>query len=149
MDVDELKDYRSGHPIAVLLPMFRDLLGERAGGTLMWVQGHSGTLRRAARMNFAEGATWSEAEAGTNAPGTALAVGQPVQIFAAEHYNSAVHPWSCSAAPVRDPDSGRVRAAVTGARARQDHAEPARWGRSAAMLDAARPPVTDGTVLCG
>ncbi len=124
MDADELTDYRSGHPFAVLLPMFSELLGERADdgqyifsvadadGTLMWVQGHQGTLRRAARMNFAEGATWSEAEAGTNAPGTALAVGRPVQIFAAEHYNSVAHPWSCSAAPIRDPVSGRVLGVV-------------------------------------
>jgi len=59
-------------------------------------------------MNFVEGAEWSETEAGTNAPGTALAVRRPVQIFAGEHYNTVVHPWSCSAVPIRDPDSGRV-----------------------------------------
>jgi transcriptional regulator of acetoin/glycerol metabolism len=61
-----LEDYRSGHPLAVLMPLFGELLGERAddgeyiygitdaGGTLLWVQGHHGTLRRAERMNFAE-----------------------------------------------------------------------------------------------
>jgi hypothetical protein len=119
-----LEDYRSRHSLAVLMPLFGELLGERADdgeyiyaitdadGTLLWVQGHDGTLRRAERMNFVEGAAWAEAEAGTNAPGTALAVEGPVQIFAAEHYNSVVHPWSCSAAPVRDPDSGRVLGTV-------------------------------------
>jgi len=119
-----LEDYRSRHPLALLMPLFGELLGERADdgeyiyavtdadGTLMWVRGHHATLRRAERMNFVEGAAWAEAEAGTNAPGTALAVDGPVQIFAAEHYNSVVHPWSCSAAPVRDPDSGRVLGTV-------------------------------------
>ena len=120
MDVDELDDYRSRHPLATALPVFRELLGERASddehifavtdaaGILLWVQGHAGTLARADRMNFVEGAEWSEMEAGTNAPGTALAVRRPVQIFAGEHYNTVVHPWACSAVPVRDPDSGRV-----------------------------------------
>jgi hypothetical protein len=119
-----LEDYRSGHPLGVLMPLFRELLGERAddgeyiyaitdaNGTLLWVQGHHGILRRAERMNFVEGAAWAESEAGTNAPGTALAVESPVQIFAGEHYNSVVHPWSCSAAPIRDPDSGRVLGTV-------------------------------------
>jgi hypothetical protein len=31
-----------------------------------------------------------------------------VQIRGAEHYNRLVHPWSCSAAPVRDPETQRV-----------------------------------------
>jgi len=120
MDADELDGYRSRHPLAAALPVFRELLGERAlddehvfavadaAGILLWVQGHGGTRDRAGRMNFVEGAEWSEAAAGTNALGTALAVRRPVQIFAGEHYNTVAHPWSCSAVPVRDPDSGRV-----------------------------------------
>jgi GAF domain len=120
MGADELDDYRARHPLAAALPVFRELLGERASddehifavadaaGILLWVQGHASTLDRAGRMNFVEGAEWSESGAGTNALGTALAVTRPVQIFAGEHYNTAVHPWSCSAVPVRDPDSGRV-----------------------------------------
>ncbi len=124
MDSGELDDYRSRHPLAVLLPMFRDLLGGSAddgehiyaiadaAGTLLWVQGRPGMLSRAERMNFVEGAVWSEAQAGTNAPGTALAVARPVQIFEAEHYNAAVHLWSCSAAPIRDPQSSQVLGVV-------------------------------------
>jgi GAF domain len=120
MDADELDDYRARHPLAAALPVLRELLGERASddghifavadaaGILLWVQGHAGTLDRAGRMNFVGGAAWSESDAGTNALGTALAVGRPVQIFAGEHYNTVVHPWSCSAVPVRDPDSGQV-----------------------------------------
>jgi hypothetical protein len=120
MDADELDGYRRRHPLAAVLPVFRELLGGRAcddghvfavadvAGILLWVQGDAGTLDRARGMNFVEGADWSESGAGTNALGTALAVRRPVQIFAGEHYNTVVHPWSCSAVPVRDPDSGQV-----------------------------------------
>jgi hypothetical protein len=71
MDAGELDDYRSGHPLAALLPMFGELLGERASdgeyifaitdaaGTLLWVRGHRETLLRAERMNFVEGAASS------------------------------------------------------------------------------------------
>jgi hypothetical protein len=59
-----------------------------------------------------EGADWSEAHAGTNAPGTALALDQPVQIFAAEHLSRQVTPWSCSAAPIHDLGTGAVLGAL-------------------------------------
>ncbi len=116
---DELRGYRAEHPLAPLLPVFRDLLGRTAqdedcifavadaDGTLLWVEGRPSVLTRAERMNFVEGAVWTEARVGTNAPGTALAVGQPVQIIGSEHYSSVVQPWSCSAVPIRGTD-GRL-----------------------------------------
>lgn len=124
MAVDELADYRRAHPLATAGPLLADLLGAPAGGAdyvyaatdaagmLLWVQGDAGARRRAERMNFVEGAVWAEAVAGTNAPGTALAEGRAVQIVAAEHFNPAVWPWSCAAAPVRDPDSGQLLGAI-------------------------------------
>jgi len=99
--------------------MFRVMLGDQFGdgdhifaitdaaGTLLWVEGNARARQRAERMNFVAGAAWSEADAGTNAPGTALAMMRPVQIVAAEHYNSLVHPWSCVAAPLHDPVGGQ------------------------------------------
>lgn len=57
---------------------------------------------------FVEGAVWSEASVGTSASGTALALGRSVQISGAEHFNRAVHPWSCTAVPFHDPDTGAV-----------------------------------------
>jgi hypothetical protein len=59
-------------------------------------------------MNFTEGALWSEDGAGTNAIGTALAADHAVQVFAAEHFNEVVQRWTCSAAPIHDPDDGRL-----------------------------------------
>ncbi|MET9773232.1 GAF domain-containing protein [Streptomyces sp. NPDC006367] len=123
MDGD-LGAYRAEHPLARVMPLFRELLGTFADdgehllavcdarGTLLWVEGHPVTRRRAERMNFVPGARWSESAVGTNAPGTAVAVGRPVQVFAAEHFIRRVQPWTCAAAPVRDPRTGRVLGAV-------------------------------------
>ncbi|UIX34160.1 GAF domain-containing protein [Streptomyces sp. GQFP] len=122
--LEELSAYRRTHPLAEVLPLFRDLLGAGAAddghvfavgdadGTLLWVEGDAAAVRRAERMHFVEGALWSEAQAGTNAPGTALQVGRPVQVVTGEHYSSAAHGWSCAAAPVHDPGSGRVLGVV-------------------------------------
>ena len=63
-------------------------------------------------MNFAEGTLWSEGGAGTNALGTSLAVGHPIQVFSAEHYNTTVHPWTCSASPIFEPRTGRLLGTV-------------------------------------
>ena len=116
----ELTAYRRAHPLAGALPLFRELLGDGAAddghvfavadtdGTLLWVEGDTATIERGELMHFAEGAVWSEARAGTNAPGTALELGRPVQIVTGEHYSSAAHAWSCAAAPVRDLSTGRV-----------------------------------------
>ena len=118
---DDLRDLREEHALARMMPTFRSLLLDvaeaaqhlmvvcSADGELLWVEG-AARVRVAAedRMNFAEGTLWSEAGAGTNALGTALAVGHPMQVFAAEHYNATVHPWTCSAAPIFEPRTGRL-----------------------------------------
>jgi hypothetical protein len=121
---EELAAYRRGHPLAALLPLFRKLLGTGAAddghvfavgdvdGTLLWVEGGTATLDRAERMRFVEGAVWTETQAGTNAPGTALVLGRPVQILGAEHYSAVVQTWSCAAVPVRDPADGRLLGVV-------------------------------------
>ncbi|WP_107075941.1 GAF domain-containing protein, partial [Micromonospora sp. MH33] len=121
---DALASYRAAHPLARVLPLFRDLLGGiaqdgahlmavcDADGRLLWVEGHPGVLRHAERMNFVPGARWDEAHAGTNAPGTALAVDHSVQIFATEHFVRPVQRWTCAAAPIHDPATGRLLGAI-------------------------------------
>ncbi|NAZ87430.1 GAF domain-containing protein, partial [Kineococcus indalonis] len=116
----ELRERRAAHPLApVLATARRLLLDEPLGvpvllavsdvdGALLWVEGDRGLRRAAEAMSFLPGARWSEDAAGTNAPGTALALGRPVRVRAAEHYATAATRWSCSAAPVRDPATGRV-----------------------------------------
>ncbi|GAA0488866.1 transcriptional regulator [Paractinoplanes deccanensis] len=120
----ELEAYRAGHPLARVLPIFRDLLGGLAEdgehlmavcdayGRLLWVEGTASVLRGAERMNFVPGARWDEAHAGTNAPGTALAVDHPLQIFATEHFSRPVQRWTCAAAPIHDPATGGLLGAI-------------------------------------
>ncbi|HWS33676.1 MAG TPA: GAF domain-containing protein, partial [Actinoplanes sp.] len=120
----DLEAYRAAHPLARVMPIFRDLLGGLAEdgdhmmavcdehGRLLWVEGHPATLRGAADMNFVPGARWDEAHAGTNAPGTALAVDHALQIFATEHFTHPVQRWTCAAAPVHDPGTGRLLGAI-------------------------------------
>lgn len=120
----DLGAYRAEHPLARVMPLFRELMGTFAAdgehllavcdehGRLLWVEGHPTTRRKAGRMNFVPGARWAESAVGTNAPGTAVAVDRPVQVFAAEHFIRRVQPWTCAAAPVHDPRTGRVLGAV-------------------------------------
>lgn len=121
----ELERYRSAHPLAAVMPVVRRLLVDSAAdtalivavtdaaGRLLWVEGeHRLRDRAASALNFVEGARWDEAAAGTNAPGTALALDRAVQIFASEHFARNVAPFSCSAAPIHDPETGDVLGAL-------------------------------------
>ncbi|MET8025343.1 helix-turn-helix domain-containing protein [Streptomyces avermitilis] len=120
----DLGSYRAEHPLAPVMPLFRELVGTFAAdgehllavcdaqGRLLWVEGHPAVRRRADGMNFVPGARWAESAVGTNAPGTAVALDRPVQVFAAEHFIRRVQPWTCAAAPVHDPRTGRVLGAV-------------------------------------
>ncbi|WP_291327035.1 sigma-54-dependent Fis family transcriptional regulator [Desulfovibrio sp. UCD-KL4C] len=60
-------------------------------------------LRQADKLNFGPGANWSEDSVGTNAIGTALNTGCPMQVFGEEHFCRSHHSWSCTAAPIIDP----------------------------------------------
>lgn len=111
---------RDSHPLALALPVIRRLLVAdalesnvmvavaAADGTLLWVEGDRRTRRKAESMNFIPGADWSERAAGTNAPGLALALDRELQIRSCEHFSLLAQPWSCTAVPVHDPDTGNV-----------------------------------------
>jgi hypothetical protein len=123
-DGPEAAEHRAASPLARVVPVIERLLGgiaddafhvialSDAAGRLLWVDGHPAVKRRAESMHFVEGARWSEDAAGTNAIGTALATAHSVQIFAAEHFSRRVHPWTCSAAPLRDPATGELLGVV-------------------------------------
>ncbi len=107
------------HPLSEAAPLIRDCLASiasesehlivvsDAAGMLLALEGDARVRSLAAdSMNFTEGALWSETSAGTNAIGTALAADHAVQIFATEHFALPVQAWTCSAAPVHDPETG-------------------------------------------
>src|SRR5712692_9383357 len=79
-----------------------------ANGCLLDVLGDVAIRRRLARIDFVPGGNWSEAAAGTNAIGTALADGHVVQLMAAEHYCDGWQDLTCTAAPIRHPLTGEV-----------------------------------------
>lgn len=115
-----LAEARQRNPMSSVLPVIRDLLTTAAGeaghvvavgdatGRLLWVEGDRRRRSEVEAMGFAAGTLWSESSIGTNAPGTALALDRPVQIFAAEHFVSTMQALSCTAVPVHNPTDGSV-----------------------------------------
>ena len=120
-DRRDVRERWEAHPLVAGAQMIRRWLDAVAGdskhlivvsdadGVLLWLEGDPRVRSAAAdAMNFVEGALWSEGGAGTNAIGTALAADHAVQVHAAEHFSEVVHGWTCSAAPVHDPEDGRL-----------------------------------------
>lgn len=119
-----LEAVRSAHPLGEVLPLLRATLVSiadeaehmmivtDADGHILWREGKADVCLRADRVLLTEGTKWSESAIGTNAMGTALALGKPVQIHSAEHLVRTYHAWTCAAAPVVDPDSGAVVGAI-------------------------------------
>ena len=120
-DRHDVRERWEAHPLQAGVPLLRRWLGPIAAGSkhlivvsdaeglLLWLDGDVRVRSAAADgMNLVEGALWSEAGVGTNAIGTALAADHPVQVHAAEHFSEIVHGLTCSAAPVHDPEDGRL-----------------------------------------
>jgi hypothetical protein len=83
-----------------------------AGCRVLWREGGAEVRRRADRLGFVEGSSWDEDVVGTNAIGTSVVVRSALQVHAAEHYAEGHQPWTCAAAPLRDPVTGRVLGVV-------------------------------------
>ncbi|MEZ3160664.1 GAF domain-containing protein [Microbacterium sp. BWT-B31] len=118
---EQLEEHRRQHPLSEAIDMIRTLLlpGDSAesgvviavgdaAGRLLWVEGDHRVRALTGDMGFVPGADWSENAVGTAAPGTALQLDRSVQIHGAEHFNRLVQPWSCTAAPVHDPETRRI-----------------------------------------
>lgn len=119
-DPSEVLQLRREHRLQRVMPALQDLLADDsrsgrhllvltdANGEILWRVGSPDVLRRADRLEFSEGADWSEAGIGTNAISEALVTGRPVQLFSAEHLVRTHHEWACTAAPITDPATGRL-----------------------------------------
>ncbi|WP_078429393.1 sigma-54-dependent Fis family transcriptional regulator [Alkalihalobacterium alkalinitrilicum] len=81
-------------------------------GEIVYLDGDQSLKRKAENINFIAGSSWSEHHAGTNGMGAALATGNPMQVFAGEHFCQQVHNWVCSAAPIKDPATKKVLGAI-------------------------------------
>lgn len=119
-EADDVLELRREHRLQQVMPALHDLLADDsssgrhllvltdARGEILWRVGSPEVLRRADRLEFSEGADWSEAGIGTNAISEALVTGGPVQLFSAEHLVRTHHEWACTAAPITDPLTGRL-----------------------------------------
>ncbi|MFZ5668389.1 MAG: helix-turn-helix domain-containing protein [Pseudomonadota bacterium] len=74
-----------------------------AEGLVLDTVGDAGFAGRAAEVALQPGAAWSEASAGTNAIGTALAERRAVSVHGDEHFFEAHQGLSCATAPILDP----------------------------------------------
>lgn len=103
----------SSHFIDLALPVIRQLYGAVRGsgyfivltdanGCILHVIGDDEVIDEAQRLNMVTGAFMTEESIGTNAMGTALRTGKPIQVNATEHFIDAYHRWTCSAAPIQN-----------------------------------------------
>ncbi len=85
-----------------------------ADGIVLRLEGDTKLALRDAveKTHLLPGSNWSETTCGTNAIGTALQTGQPIQVHATEHFCSGIHRWTCSANIIRDPIDGAVIGAI-------------------------------------
>jgi len=79
-----------------------------AFGIVLETAGDHRTLEEGERIHLVAGGQWNEDAVGTNGIGTALASGQPAQVHASEHFCEGIKSWTCAAAPVHDPWTGRI-----------------------------------------
>ncbi|WP_235504750.1 GAF domain-containing protein [Arthrobacter sp. Leaf141] len=119
-EVSDVLELRREHRLQQVMPALHDLLADDsssgrhllvltdARGEILWRVGSPEELRRADRLEFSEGADWSEAGIGTNAISEALVTGRPVQLFSAEHLVRTHHEWACTAAPITDSATGEL-----------------------------------------
>ena len=81
-------------------------------GIVLEVVGDRQTLDEAETIHLVQGGDWREGAVGTNGIGTALAMGRPAQVHAAEHFCEGIKSWTCAAAPVLEPGTGTVLGVV-------------------------------------
>lgn len=81
-------------------------------GIILNAYGDPATMESGAERHIGPGGHWEEHVSGTNAIGTAIAAGSPVQVHALEHYCEGVKAWTCSAALVRDARGEDILGAI-------------------------------------
>jgi sigma-54 dependent transcriptional regulator, acetoin dehydrogenase operon transcriptional activator AcoR len=71
-------------------------------GCILSVLGDEEILSEAYKLKMVPGAFMDETNIGTNAMSLALSEKRPVQVSGTEHFISAYHKWTCSAAPIKN-----------------------------------------------
>lgn len=77
-------------------------------GCILNIIGDNSIVEAAKDLNMIIGAYMDEGSIGTNAMGTAIKEDSPIQISAKEHFITAYHKWTCSAAPIHDTEGNII-----------------------------------------
>jgi transcriptional regulator of acetoin/glycerol metabolism len=97
---------------AITADLFADshsvLLLTNQDGIILKAAGDLRTLAAAEKIHLTIGGDWREGHAGTNGIGTAIATREPTYIHASEHFCEGIKSWSCAAAPICEPGTGKV-----------------------------------------
>lgn len=88
------------------------MLTDAEGLVLNRMSGDQQLLHALDAVHLAPGFSYSEREAGTNGLGLALADRVPTIVRANDHYSLSLCGYTCAAAPVFDPVTGRLEGAV-------------------------------------
>jgi transcriptional regulator of acetoin/glycerol metabolism len=104
--VDENRGLYS-HALPVMETLYEQIINTHsmviltdAQGTILHTMGDDDFLEKADRVALCAGVAWSEESKGTNAIGTAIAEQAPTLVHADQHYLTANHFLTCSAAPI-------------------------------------------------
>ncbi|WP_018393655.1 PAS domain S-box protein [Bacillus sp. 37MA] len=120
LNEEQIKEYVSTDPLfrtlKPVLTKLKDMYMDSGhlitfcnpSGDIVYLDGDLSLMLKAEDMNFVAGSSWAENNAGTNAIGTAIATGSPIQVFAGEHFCQEVQKWTCTAAPIRDPATQKI-----------------------------------------
>ena len=77
-------------------------------GCILNIIGDKGILDAARDMDMVIGAYMDEKSIGTNAMGIAISEDVPIQVSATEHFVTAYHKWTCSAAIIHDENANII-----------------------------------------
>lgn len=77
-------------------------------GCILNIIGDKGILEAARDMDMVIGAYMDEKSIGTNAMGIAISEDVPIQVSATEHFVTAYHKWTCSAAIIHDENANII-----------------------------------------
>ncbi|MGW4896133.1 GAF domain-containing protein [Kitasatospora sp. NPDC004240] len=120
----EIEHRRRASGLDDLLPVLRDTVLAPTGqtplilaiadaeGHVLWQEGERRLRRSADRIGFLTGARWTEESVGTNGIAAALRAGRPMHVHSFEHYLRSHHAWTCVAAPIHDPGTGRLAGVI-------------------------------------
>jgi hypothetical protein len=121
---DEVERRRRTSRLRHVLPVLREgllsladterhiMMVADADARVLWREGSTAVLRKADGHGLGIGADLREETVGTNGIGTPLVSRRAVQVFSAEHFVRALHPWTCTGAPITDPRDGLLLGAV-------------------------------------